>query len=234
MGVIGVATSGANARAAVLSRCRAQVDAIGPALRGTDQAAALDAKVHELDQQLAASRRRAAALRPVATAEAVQLYENSSGSFTVLLDTTSAMESARRAELISRATDHTQALLDEFRTRRPRFRTSGEAPTRPRAAQAAVVSGLAKQESALEHALARAPGVPRTVGGPGKGHADLDDPGHDNERIRHATAARASGTHHDPAAGPGSGRSPAPAVERRDPPQRPVPPWYRAPVRARA
>lgn len=157
VGVVGVAATAANAASNNPQSLRAQVDAIGSRFFAAQtKAAALDAKVHGLDQQLAASRRRAEALRPVATAEAVQLYQNSSDSFTVLLDTTSAMESARRAELISRATDHTQALLDEYANAAATLSRERRSADKARAAQAAIVAGLAKQESALEHALARA------------------------------------------------------------------------------
>ncbi len=156
VGVVGVSANAAHATSSPLS-LRAQVDAIGSRyFAAQSRAAALDAEIHGLDRQLERGRRRAAALRPVATAQAVQLYQNSSAGFSALLDTTSAMESARRAELISRASDHTQALLDEYVNAADTLSRERRGVERARAAQAAVVAALAKQESSLEHALARA------------------------------------------------------------------------------
>jgi len=154
--VVGVSASAAHAAASPRS-LRAQVDAMASRyFAAQTRAKALDSQVRGLDQQLSQSKRRADALRPLAVAEAVQLYQNSSDSFTVLLDTTSAMESARRAELISRATDHTQALLDDYANAASILSVQQRSAERARAAQAAIVAGLAKQESALEHALALA------------------------------------------------------------------------------
>ena len=155
-GVVGVFATPASATSSPLS-LRAQVDAIGARYFAAQaRAAALATEVRALDQQLARSRQHAAALRTVAAAQAVQLYQNSTEPFTVLFDTTSAMESARRAELISRASDHTQALLNDYMNAAAALSRQRRRVEQARAAQAAVVAVLATQQTALEHALAQA------------------------------------------------------------------------------
>jgi hypothetical protein len=112
--------------------------------------------VRALDQRLAGTRQRAAALRPVAIAQAVQIYQGSSDGFAVVFDTSSAMESARRAELIARAGDHTRALIDQYVNTVAMLSTQRAQVARARAAQATVVAALATQQATLERALAQA------------------------------------------------------------------------------
>src|SRR5206468_4153841 len=83
-------------------------------LTAQEQARALDEQLRALDQQLARARQHTAELLPQARAHAVQLYQAGTTGFAALFDTASAMESARRAELIARAGEHTQALIDQY------------------------------------------------------------------------------------------------------------------------
>jgi Transglycosylase-like domain len=153
---VGVTATAASAASGPKS-LRAEVDIVGARFFAAQaRAAALDAEIHALDRQLTRTRRRAAALRPVATAQAVQIYQGGSQGFTALFDTTNAMESARRAELIAQASDHTQALLDEYANAAANLEHQRRQVARARAAQAGVVAALAQQTGALEHALAQA------------------------------------------------------------------------------
>jgi hypothetical protein len=136
---------------------RAQVDSIGTRyLAAQEQSRALEAELSALDQRLTRTRRREAALRPVMRARAVQLYQSSSHGFTALFDTASAMESARGAELIARAADHTQALLDQYANAAATLERQRMQVARARARQAALMATFAKQQVQLEHALAQA------------------------------------------------------------------------------
>jgi uncharacterized membrane-anchored protein YhcB (DUF1043 family) len=153
----GATATAATAVGAITPTLRAQVDAIGGRfLSAQAQARALDAELRALDQRLARTQRRKAALLPVARERAVQLYQSSAESFLVLFDASSAMESARRAELIARASDHTQALIDEYANAAATLESQRTQVARARAKQAAVVAALATQQAALEQALARA------------------------------------------------------------------------------
>jgi len=136
---------------------RARVDAIGNRYFAAQAVArVLDAELRTLDQQLARTRRRAKALQPMARATAVQLYQAGSQGFTALFDVTDAMESARRAELIARAGDHTQATLDQYANAADTLKAQRTRIARARAKQARVVADLAKQRADLEQALAQA------------------------------------------------------------------------------
>ena len=136
---------------------RAQVDSIGQRyLAAQEQARALDLRLRDLDAQLAISRRRTARLLPQAKARAVQLYQAGAQGLTVLFDVSSAMESARRAELIARADDHTQALLDDYARSAARLQLERAQLAAARAKQAKLVASLAGQERALDRALALA------------------------------------------------------------------------------
>ena len=221
VGVVGVSATAASAVSSPRS-LRAQVDAIGNRYFAAQaRAAALDAEVRGLDQQLSRSRRRAAALRPLATAEAVQLYQSSSESFTAVLDTTNAMESARRAELISQASDHTQALLNDYMNAAATLSRQRRSVERARAAQAAVVAALAKQQSKLEHLLAQAQQAYRPARA--RREAQLISTRRAPPRAARAPVS-ADRRHRSPEpAGPGARRSATAAERREPPPRRPVP-----------
>lgn len=135
---------------------RAQVDAIGNRVFAAQAVVrALDAELRTLDQQLARTSLRAKALQPMAKASAVQLYQTSSQGFTALFDVADAMESARRAELIARAGDHTQATLDQYVNATDMLKAQRAQISRARARQARVVADLAKQRTELEQVLAQ-------------------------------------------------------------------------------
>jgi hypothetical protein len=152
-----VAATAVNAGATSTATLRAEVDAVGSRFFAAQaRAHTLDSEVQALDRRLTRDRRRAAALRPVAIAQAVQIYQGSSEGFTALFDTSSAMESARRAELIARAGDHTRALIDEYVNADAALSRQRARVARARAAQATVVAALATQHTALERALAQA------------------------------------------------------------------------------
>jgi hypothetical protein len=153
----GLTTAAVAANASSPASLRAQVDAIGARyLAAQEQVHALDARLQVLDQELRASRRRAAKLLPIAKARAVQLYQTGAQGFTVLFDTGSAMESARRAELISRADDHTEAQIDEYGRSAARLELERGQIAAARAKHQQVAASLATQERALERALAAA------------------------------------------------------------------------------
>jgi hypothetical protein len=155
--IVGASATAANAGGDPMPALRAQVDAVGARYFAAQaNARALDAKLRTLDRRLSQTRRRANALRSVAAAQAVQIYQGGALGLSALLDTTSAMESARRAELIARANDHTQALLDQYVNVADTLRHQRREVARARAAQAGVVAALAGQQATLEHVLAQA------------------------------------------------------------------------------
>ena len=136
---------------------RARVDAIGERFFAAKETARrLDEQLHGLDQKLALARSKEKALHPVAKATAVQLYQGSAQGFSAWFDVADAMESARRAELLSRASDRTQAFLDEYKNAADRLARQREQVAQARDKQARVVADLAKQEAALERLLAQA------------------------------------------------------------------------------
>jgi Transglycosylase-like domain len=154
---VGVSATAARAAADPTPTLRAQVDAVGSRFFAAQaRARTLDAEIRRLDQRLAQTRRRAAVLHPVATAQAVQLYQSRTQGFSAVFDTANAMESARRAVLIARASDHTQALLDRYANTNDTLVRQRAQLARARAEQGAVVATLARQRADLERALARA------------------------------------------------------------------------------
>ena len=136
---------------------RAQVDAIGSRyFAAQTRARALDAELRGLDTKLAAAQRKAASLRGIATRRAVQVYQGSSQGFLALFDVTDAMESTRRAELITRANEHTDALLQQFYDATRALKQQRAKVDKARSAQAKTVAALAHEQAALEAALAQA------------------------------------------------------------------------------
>jgi hypothetical protein len=151
----GLTTAAVSANASSPASLRAQIDAIGARyLAAQESAHALDARLETLDQQLAASKRHTNKLLPIAKARAVQLYQAGAQGLNVLFDTQSAMESARRAELLSRADDHTQAVIDQYARSAAQLQLERAQVAAARAEQAKVVASLAAQEQTLQHALA--------------------------------------------------------------------------------
>jgi hypothetical protein len=152
----GVSATAANAGTDPTLALRDRVDAIGNRYFAAQAAArVLDAQMHALDQKLAVARRRAEALHPMAKAAAIQLYTSRTQSLTALFDVADAMESARHAELIARAGERTQGLLDRYMNATDVLERQRGELSRARTKQAKVVADLAKQESALEHTLAQ-------------------------------------------------------------------------------
>lgn len=152
----GVSASAAGANTDPSLSLRTQVDLMGTRYFAAKNAArVIDDKLRSLDRELAITEHRVAALQPMAKATAVQLYQGSAQGFTALFDVASAMESARRAELITRAGERTQALLEKYAAAADRLERQRAELNRARARQARIVAGLAKQESALEALLAR-------------------------------------------------------------------------------
>jgi hypothetical protein len=156
VGVVGVAATAAGAAGSPSTKSlRAQVDAAGTLFFAAQaRAAKLDAEVANLDHQLARARKKVNELHPVAVAEAVQLYQNGSQGLSALFDTGSVIESARRAELVSRAGDHTQGLLDDYARVASILERERRSVNRARRAQAVVVASVAKRQAVLEGALA--------------------------------------------------------------------------------
>jgi hypothetical protein len=152
----GVSVTAASATTDPTLALRARVDAIGNRyFAAQHEARVLDAQMRALDHELATTRRRADALHPMAKAAAVQLYQTSTQSFTALFDVADAMESARHAELIARAGERTQALLDRYLNAADTLAHQREELSRARTKQAKIVAGLAEQRSALEQTLAQ-------------------------------------------------------------------------------
>ena len=152
----GVSATAANAGADPTLSLRDRVDAIGNRFFAAQKTAReLDAQMRVLDDQLTATRRRAETLHPAAKAAAVQLYQTSAQPFTVLFDAADAMESARHAELLARAGERTQALLDQYMNAADTLKRQRAEVGRARTKQAKVVADLAEQRSALEQSLAQ-------------------------------------------------------------------------------
>jgi len=154
---VGASLSATISAGASTATLRAQVDSIGTQfLTAQENARALDTELRTLDQRLARIAHRKAVLAPAARERAVQIYQGSGQTFLSLFDTASAMESARRAELLARASDHTQALIDEYANTAITLQKARAEVAKARARQAALVAALAKQQVVLEHALAQA------------------------------------------------------------------------------
>lgn len=152
----GVSATAATAVTDPTLALRDRVDAIGNRYFAAQAAArVLDARMRALDQKLAVARRRAETLHPMAKAAAIQLYTSRTQSFTALFDVADAMESARHAELIARAGERTQGLLDRYVNATDVLERQRGELSRARTEQAKVVADLAKQQSALEHTLAQ-------------------------------------------------------------------------------
>jgi Transglycosylase-like domain len=138
-------------------RLRASIDAIATKYFAAQETArVIDSELRALDRRIAVTRRRVALLHPLAKATAVQLYTGSTQGFTALFDVASAMESARRAELIARVGDHTQAVLNRYTSAADTLALRRTELARVRAKQAKVVADLGRQEGVLERALAKA------------------------------------------------------------------------------
>jgi hypothetical protein len=156
-GVSAAAASTAGAATGSTPTLRASVDTVGARFFAAKAAArTLDEKLRTLDHTLAVTRRRVEALHPMAKATAVQLYQGSSQGFTTVFDATDAMESARRAELLARVGDHTQAVLDRYMNAADILERQRTTVAQAREKQAKVVADLAKQEAVLQRLLAQA------------------------------------------------------------------------------
>jgi hypothetical protein len=153
----GVSATAAAASADPTLTLRARVDAIGNRFFAAKNAARLlDDELRALDQKLALARRRVKTLHPVAKATAVQIYQGSAQGFRGLFDVADAMESARRAELLGRAADRTQAFLDEYANAIDRLDRQRAQVATARDKQARLAADLATQQAALERLLAQA------------------------------------------------------------------------------
>ena len=151
------AVSATAADAASESALRASVDTVGNRFFAAKEAVrVLDEEMRALDRTLARSRSRVEALHPMAKATAVQLYQGSAQGFSGMFDVADAMESARRSELIARAGDHTQAVLDRYVNAVRILQSQRTQLERARAKQVRVAFALAKQKAELELLLAKA------------------------------------------------------------------------------
>src|SRR6478672_10035725 len=95
-----------------LAATRKQLDAAAQRwFDAQNKAASTDARVAQLEHDLKTAEARVARARVVATARARLMYESASLDYTSVIGT-SAMDSARRAQLIGRANDQDDAAID--------------------------------------------------------------------------------------------------------------------------
>jgi septal ring factor EnvC (AmiA/AmiB activator) len=118
------------------------------------QAATLDAQIAELEQQVADARAEADAAGEIAAAQAVELYRTGSTSgLAPVLDTSDALETARRAELLSRADDEAHRAIDELNAAAADLETRQHELEQQRDEQAKVTEDLLAQQAELDAQL---------------------------------------------------------------------------------
>jgi hypothetical protein len=121
------------------------------------ESATIATEVDQLVQSLQSLQRRTRAVRRDAHSQAVHLYEGAaSGTFTSFLDGSSAMDAARRSELLTDVNANTRDDLDRYTKLVHDTRDRLDELDARRAEQRAVIQRLEADEAALQRELARA------------------------------------------------------------------------------
>jgi peptidoglycan hydrolase CwlO-like protein len=158
--VVGLATSTATASADTVGQLNASIDHV--AQQWFDAQATvqqLDADIADHAQRIATLSAQATKLKAVARVRAVDLYTGKNNSFAAVLDGTSALDSARRMQIIERANDkstQTFQFLDELTTQ---LRTEHDQLVRQRDQKQSALDALASSRASLDAQLSQARAV---------------------------------------------------------------------------
>jgi peptidoglycan hydrolase CwlO-like protein len=118
-----------------------------------DEAAKLDAQIAELQDKVDAARAAADRTAVIARQRAVEIYMGSGTDLGPVLDSTSALDSVRRAELLDRANAESQRAIDDFETASERLDDQRAALEDRRAEQATTAQQLAASQASLQQQL---------------------------------------------------------------------------------
>ena len=158
-GSVGAAAQGTQDR---VDAARAAVDDV--AQRWFDaqaKSAEIDKELAVVEQGVADAEAEAAATRELATRRALEIYKGSGSSFTSVLGSQDALESARRVELIDRVNARSNAAIDELGRVTEDLDNRRADLEAARAEQADVLASLEAEKADLEKALTHAVEVNR-------------------------------------------------------------------------
>ena len=138
-----------------IAKTRAEIDKIAQQwFQSQQDAKDLDTQIAELQQQVTVAESDANRTAIVARARALEIYKGSGSDFGPVLDSTDALDSVRRAELLDRANAQSQQAIDDYETASIDLTKKRQELEGRRSAQASVVDQLGSQRAALEQQLA--------------------------------------------------------------------------------
>jgi peptidoglycan hydrolase CwlO-like protein len=137
-----------------LAETRKEIDATAQRwFDAQSNAQVLDARIGQLEHDIASADARVASAREVATARALLMYKGASLEYASVFGST-VIESARRAELIDRANAHNEAAINELTTSLAELRAQRRDLVATRARQEKALHAVASQRDALDAQLA--------------------------------------------------------------------------------
>jgi septal ring factor EnvC (AmiA/AmiB activator) len=118
-----------------------------------NRATELDARVRQLEREISDTESRVAAARKQASARALVMYEGASQQYATILGST-AIDTARRAQLVGVANAHNQSAIDELTSSLDDLHAQKHEIDRERANQQNALAEVASERQALDARLA--------------------------------------------------------------------------------
>jgi peptidoglycan hydrolase CwlO-like protein len=138
-----------------IAQTRSKIDDLAKQwFAGKDEAAKLDSQIAALQERVAAARAAADRTAVIARQRAVEIYMGSGTDLGPVLDSESALDSVRRAELLDRANAESERAIDDFESASERLDEERAALEDRRAEQSATVQQLAESQASLQTQLA--------------------------------------------------------------------------------
>jgi septal ring factor EnvC (AmiA/AmiB activator) len=138
-----------------IERTRAAIDRVAQRwFEGQQATDRIDAEISALEGEVASAQAHADRVAVIARDRAVEIYMGSGTDFGPVLDSTDALDSARRAELLDRANSESRKVLDEFEVASERLADQRAELERRREEQQQAADQLASEQQELEARLA--------------------------------------------------------------------------------
>jgi hypothetical protein len=216
--VLGLASTTAPASATSVGQLRASIDHV--AQQWFDAQATvqrLDAAIADHQQRIAELGARATKLKLVARTRAIELYTGKSTGLTVVLDGSSALDSARRVQLVERANEKSARTFESLTELTTELRSQRDLLVRQRNEKSRAAHALDTSRATLDVQLREA----RLLASRNAAHAA--------NIVRNAAQALAPRVPVAPAAAPAVNAAPAPIVVPAPPPNPGVHPMHNHP-----